>query len=57
LERGTSIDKNELIFSLGGNQLLAPKNETSFDESMVIVIIISIIAIGAAIYYLKGYRK
>ena len=53
----TSIDKNELIFSLGGSELLAPENETSFDESMVIVVIISITAIGAAIYYLKGYRK
>ena len=52
-----SIDKNELIFSLGGSELSAPKIETSFDESIVIVIIISVIAIGAAIYYLKGYRK
>ncbi|MEC4848659.1 MAG: hypothetical protein RI100_05670 [Nitrosarchaeum sp.] len=52
-----SIDKNELIFSLGGSQLSTPKIETSFDESVVIVIIISVVAIGAAIYYLKGYRK
>jgi hypothetical protein len=53
----TSIDKNELIFSLGGSELSAPKIETPFDESVIIVIIISIVAIGAAIYYLKGYRK
>jgi hypothetical protein len=52
-----SIDKNELMFSLGDTRLSAPKIETSFDESIVIVIIISVIAIGAAIYYLKGYRK
>lgn len=51
-----SIDKNELIFSLGGSELSKPKIET-FDESIVIVIIISVIAIGAAIYYLKGYRR
>jgi hypothetical protein len=45
------------MFSLGDTRLSAPKIETSFDESIVIVIIISVIAIGAAIYYLKGYRK
>lgn len=52
-----SIDKNELMFSLGDSKLSTPKIETSFDESIVIVIIISVVAIAAAIYYLKGYRK
>ncbi|GKS67882.1 hypothetical protein YTPLAS73_14290 [Nitrosarchaeum sp.] len=52
-----SIDKNELMFSLGDTKLAAPKMETSFDESIIIVIIISVSAIGAAAYYLKGYRK
>lgn len=54
----TSIAKDELIFSLGGNELLAPKKiETHFDESIIVVIIITVVAIGAAVFYLKGYRK
>ncbi|MFB5613240.1 MAG: hypothetical protein ACE5RL_08040, partial [Nitrosarchaeum sp.] len=54
----TSIDKEELMFSLGGSELLAPKKiERSFDESVIIVIIITIVAVAAAVYYLKGYRK
>ena len=53
-----SINKNELIFSLGGSELVAPKKiETSFDESIIIVIIITGVAIAAAIFYLKGYKK
>ena len=54
----TSINKDELIFSLGGSELLAPRNiGTSFDESTIIVIIITGIAIAAAVFYLKGYKK
>ncbi|MDO8640640.1 MAG: hypothetical protein Q7R33_03770, partial [Nitrosarchaeum sp.] len=54
----TSINKDELVFSLGGSELVAPKNiGTSFDESTIIVIIITVIAIAAAIFYLKGYKK
>jgi len=53
----TSIPKDELIFSLGGNELLAPKTIGKFDESTIIVIIITAVAIGAAVFYLKGYRK
>lgn len=53
-----SINKNELIFSLGGSELVAPKKiETSFDESIIIVIIITGVAIAAAVFYLKGYKK
>ncbi|MEK6866032.1 MAG: hypothetical protein AABX46_01160, partial [Thermoproteota archaeon] len=53
-----SINKDELIFSLGGSELLAPKKiETYFDESTVIVIIITVVAIAAAVFYLKGYKK
>jgi hypothetical protein len=52
-----SIAKDELIFSLGGNELLAPKTIGKFDESTIIVIIITAVAIGAAVFYLKGYRK
>jgi len=54
----TSINKDELVFSLGGSELIAPKNiGTSFDESIIIVIIITGIAITAAVFYLKGYKK
>jgi len=54
----TSINKDELVFSLGGSELIAPKNiATSFDESTIIVIIITIVAIAAAVFYLKGYKK
>ncbi|NOS61966.1 MAG: hypothetical protein HOO66_02860, partial [Nitrosarchaeum sp.] len=54
----TSINKDELVFSLGGSELIAPKNiGTSFDESTIIVIIITVIAIAAAVFYLKGYKK
>jgi hypothetical protein len=53
-----SINKDELIFSLGGSEMLAPKKiETYFDESTIIVIIITVVAIAAAIFYLKGYKK
>ncbi|TAK22278.1 MAG: hypothetical protein EPO37_03260 [Nitrosarchaeum sp.] len=54
----TSINKDELVFSLGGSELVAPKNiGVSFDESIIIVIIITAIAIAATVFYLKGYKK
>ncbi len=54
----TSINKDELVFSLGGSELVAPKNiGTTFDESIIIVIIITAIAIAVALFYLKGYKK
>jgi len=53
-----SVNKEELKFSLGGTQLQTIQSEKiEFDESIVVVIIISIVAIAAAIYYLKGYKK
>jgi hypothetical protein len=51
----TSVNKEKLEFSLGGEQLKSKKIE--FDESIVVVIIISIVAIAAALFYLKGYKK
>ena len=51
----TSVSKEELKFSLGGAQLQVKKVE--FDESIVVVIIITIVAIAAALFYLKGYKK
>ena len=52
----TSINENELKFSLGGNNLQY-KEEIKLDESITVVIIITIISIGVAIFYLKGYKK
>ncbi len=53
-----SVNKEELKFSLGGSQLQNIQSETvEFDESIVVVIIITIVAIAAAIFYLKGYQK
>lgn len=51
----TSVKSDELRFSLGGENLTEQKQE--FDESIVVVTIITIVAIAAAIFYLKGYKK
>lgn len=53
----TSINRDELVFSLGGSELVAPKNIGAIDESIIIIIIITTIAIAAAVFYLKGYKK
>ena len=54
----TSVSKEDLKFSLGGDQLQDDKSEeVKFDESIAVVIIISIVAIAAALFYLKGYKK
>ncbi|MCJ8306389.1 MAG: hypothetical protein HRU07_04995 [Nitrosopumilus sp.] len=47
------VNKEKLEFSLGDEQY----QEIEFDESIVVVIIISIVAIAAALFYLKGYKK
>ena len=47
------VNKEKLEFSLGDEQ----SKEIEFDESIVVVIIISIVAIAAALFYLKGYKK
>ena len=49
-----SINKDKLKFSLGD---VPPTQSESSNESLVVVIIISIVAITAALFYLKGYRK
>lgn len=54
--KDTTVQANELIVSLGENQIQISKDDTTFDKS-IIVIIIAIIAIAAAIFYLKGYKK
>ena len=50
-----SINENELTFSL--NEKNMQTNEMELDESIIVVGIITIISIGAAIFYLKGYKK
>ena len=50
-----SVNENELKFTLGGNNLQS--KDIELDESIVVVIIITIGSIGAAIFYLKGYKK
>ena len=50
-----SIDDEELQFSLGGDNIKYEEPET--DESIIVVGIIAIVSIGAAIFYLKGYKK
>ena len=50
-----SVSSEELEFSLGGDSIQVEKQE--FDESVAVVIIITIVAIAAALFYLKGYKK
>ena len=50
-----SINENELKFSLSEKNM--QPNEMELDESIIVVGIITIISIGAAIFYLKGYKK
>jgi len=54
-----SLEKNELVFSLGMAQInqVLPCEMPDFDESVVILIIIVIVAGGATAFYLKGYKK
>ena len=55
--KDTTIYKKELEFSVEKMQLQIKQPEkTEFDES-IIVVIITIVAIVAAIFYLKGYKK
>ena len=51
----SSINEEELQFSLGGDNIKYQESET--DESIIVVGIIAIVSIGAAIFYLKGYKK
>jgi len=50
-----SINEDELKFSLGENNFKSKEIES--DESIFVVSIIAVISIGAAIFYLKGYKK
>jgi len=52
----TSIYEKDLIFSLGEDESPSPV-KTTFDESIIILIIIIIGGIGAVLFFLKGYKK
>ena len=51
-----SVNKEKLKFSIEDEQVIQ-SNKIEFDESIVVVTIISIVAIAAALFYLKGYKK
>ncbi|MCV0392588.1 MAG: hypothetical protein K5790_04745 [Nitrosopumilus sp.] len=53
----SSVRSEELVFSLGGEHLKVDNTKIEFDESIAVVTIITIVAIAAALFYLKGYRK
>ena len=56
--KDTTIYKKELEFLIEKVQLQIKQPEkTEFDESITVVIVITIIAIVAAMFYLKGYKK
>ena len=50
----TSVNKDKLKFSIGDAEPIQPEPS---DESLVVVAIIAIVAIAAALFYLKGYKK
>jgi len=54
-----SVNKNELVFTLGSAQIddCIPAETLDFDSSIIVVIIIVILAGGAAAFYMKGYKK
>lgn len=56
----SSINKEELKFSLVGDSIEnkdIENKKAELDESIVVVVIITIVAIAAALFYLKGYKK
>ena len=52
----TSIYGADLVFSLGEDESTQPI-QTTFDESFLILVLIIIGGVGAAIFFLKGYKK
>ncbi len=54
--KDTSINGGDLVFSLGEDESPQPI-ENIFDESFLILVIIIIGGIGAALFFLKGYKK
>ena len=54
--RGEDFDDYPNAFE-NDKLLLESKDIESEEESIIVVVIIAIISIGAAIFYLKGYKK
>jgi len=52
----TSIYGADLVFSLGEDES-TQQIQTTFDESFLILVLIIIGGVGAAIFFLKGYKK
>lgn len=50
-----SISSDDLIFVIGDE--VSSIEESKFDESLIVLIIIIVGGIGAAIFFLKGYKK
>jgi hypothetical protein len=48
------VSKDNLVFTIGEE---IKESQVEFDESIIVLIIIAIVAIGAALFYLKGYKK
>ena len=57
--KNIELKKNELQFLVVPltNGQLPQIQETESDDSLIIIGIIAVVSVGAAIYYLKGYRK
>ena len=53
--KDTSITNKDLEFSLGDSGIQS--QEDGFDESIIILAIIIVGGIGAAVFFLKGYKK
>jgi len=53
--KDTAVSKEELKFSLDRTDIQTEKPE--LDESSIVAIIITIVAIAAVVFYLKGYKK
>jgi len=50
-----TVNADELKFTLGGDNIKSEKIE--LDESISVLVIIAIVSVGAAIFYLRGYKK
>ncbi len=50
-----AVTGEELEFSTGGDSIQIKKQES--DESIAVIVIITTVAIAAALFYLKGYKK
>ncbi len=55
--RDTTVNSNELVFTVGDKTQENNTNNVGLDESSIVLIIIGVAAVAAAIFYLKGYRK